>query len=314
LSATVTVTGAPAGFSDPLAFSACQGTNCETFYAYGGGGPFSFVLPNGTWTVRGFYQVPPFNNDVVGPSQVISITGGHTTTVHLVVPYQVLGGVTGTIRVTGRTPHVPITSYTVLACPSSASRTSPDCINEYSGPGGFGYIGAANRRANGAALSAAAAARVPFNVYQLLTLTPGSWTLYPGYRTAFGSYSDPVGTTVTITANQTLTKHLTVPYQLPTVGVVTGKVNAIGVPPYNFNTGVHACSAPPTGTSCPNEQFAFSSSDGTYTLTLPPGTWWVSGFVDVFSPVGLIESTSTAQPVAVTPGSETKVNFAVKAS
>ena len=316
LSATVTVSGAPPGFSDPLAISACQagGTSCETFFAYEGSS-FPILLSDGRWTVRGLYQIPPFYNDVVGPSQTITIRGGQTTTVGLVVPYQALGGVTGAIRVTGKAPRVPITSYTVVACPSPAGRTSPQCINEYSGPGGLGLTNAVTRRANGAARSAAATARAPFNMYQLLTLTPGQWTLYPGYSTAFGSYSDPVGTTVTITANQTITQRLAVPYQLPSVGVVTGKVNAIGVPLGGFQSGVQACTAPPTGTSCPGEQFAFSNpTDGTYTLSLSPGTWWVAGFVDIYTSTGVSESTSTAQPITVTPGSETKASFTVRAS
>lgn len=315
LSATVTVTGAPAGFSDPVAVSACQGGGslCETFYSYGTN-TVSLLLADGSWTVQGLYSIPPFGNTVTGPSRVVTITGGHVTTVSLTVPYQQLGGVTGPIRVTGKPAGVTITSYTVLACPSSApSRFSFGCINEYSGPGGLGYTTALSRRSNGAARSAAAPARTPFNLYQLSTLTPGKWTLYPGYGTAFGWFTSPVGTTVTITANQTVTQPLKLAYQMPAQGLVKGKVIAVGVPQGGFEAGVHACSAPPTATSCPGEQYGYSGSDGSYTLSLSPGTWWVSGFVDVYTGAGLTESTSAAQQITVTPGSQTKANFVVKA-
>jgi hypothetical protein len=314
LSATVTVTGAPAGFADPLGISACQlgGGYCQTYFGFGSS-TISVILPNGQWTLQGQYLVPPFDNAVTGPSQVVTISGGHTTAVSLDVPYQVLGGVTGTIRVTGKASGVPITSYTVVACPaSSGGRTSPECINEYSGPGGLGFTNALTRRSNGAARAAAAPVRTPFNLYQLSTLTPGRWTLYPGYGTAFGSYTDPVGTTVSITAGQTITQRLSVPYQIPAAGLVTGKVTAIGVPQSGFQTGVQGCTAPPTGTSCPGEQFAYTNSDGTYTLSLPPGTWWVSGFVDVFGGFSENETTSAPQQLTVVAGSRTKVNFTVK--
>jgi hypothetical protein len=313
LSATVAVTGAPTGFADPLEISVCQlgGGFCQTDIGFGGGA-ISLILPNGQWTVQGQYLVPPFDNAVTGPSQLVTISGGHTTAVSLVVPYQVLGGATGTIRVTGKPSGVPITSYTVVACPASSSgRSSPECINEFSGPGGLGFTNAVTRRANGAARAAAAPVKTPFNIYQLSTLTPGKWTLYPGYGTAFGAYTDPVGTTVTIAGGTTVTQRLSVPYQMPSIGVVTGKVTAIGVPQY-FEAGVQACTAKPTGTSCPGEQFAYSGSDGTYTLSLTPGTWWVSGFVDDFSGFTQNETTTAPQQIVVVAGSRTKADFTVK--
>ena len=80
-----------------------------------------------------------------------------------------------------------------------------------------------------------------------------------------------------------------------------------------FQSGARACSAPPTGTSCPNAQYAFNQSSNLYQLLLQPGTWWVSGFVDVFG-IGTGVNESTTQPVVVTvtPGSRTKENFTVK--
>jgi len=221
--------------------------------------------------------------------------------------------------VTGAHSRVPITAYTVLACPASSpwtgGLTPPQCVNEFSGPGGFGFggFGLAEPIRVGTA-SSRAAARTPFNLYQLSTLTPGSWILYPGYRTVFGSYTDPSGMAVAIVAGQTTTGKLTVPYQTPSIGVVEGKVTVIGAPANGgFQSGVRACSAPPTGTSCPNAQEAYNQSSNLYQLALQPGTWWVSGFVDVFgSGVGVSESTTQPIVVTVTPGARTTENFTVK--
>jgi hypothetical protein len=321
LEATVTVTGAPTGFSDPVGLTACPvgGGGCDGYSGLGHTVPL--LLADGQWNLQGMYVVPPFYNAVAGPTQVVTITDGAVTSVNVTVPYQVLGGATGPIHVTGKPTGVKVTSYTVLACPGSASsKFSPECVNEYSGPGGYGYIGVgvapggtASTLHSTGAVRTAGTPRTRFNRYQLSTLTPGQWTLYPGYSTAFGSYSDPVGTTVTVTAGQTVTQRLSVPYQAPAVGVVYGKVLAVGVPQFGFQTGVQACSAPPSGLSCPGERFAFNDLSGGYTLPLPPGNWWVFGFVDVYTGFGQNQSTSPAQEVTVSAGTRTKVNFTVAA-
>jgi hypothetical protein len=321
LTGTVTVTGAPPGFSDPAALSACPvgGGQCETFFGYGGN-TITLLLADGQWSVTGFYLVSPFNNAVAGPAQTVTISGGKVTAVAIAVPYQVLGTAAGTIHVTGARSRVPIMAYTVLACPASSPWTGgitpPECVNEFSGPGGFGFggIGLAEPSRSGQT-SGRAAARTPFNLYQLPTLTPGPWILYPGYRTVFGSYTDPSGTTVAIAAGQTTTGKLTVPYQTPSVGVVEGKVVVVGAPADGgFQSGVRACSAPPNGTSCPNAQEAYNQSSNLYQLVLQPGTWWVSGFVDVFGSGGVNESTTQPIVVTVTAGSRTTEDFTVKVS
>jgi hypothetical protein len=320
LTATVAVTGAPAGFADPVGVSACQvGTgNCQTFFAFGQpGNTVQLLLADGAWKVNGFYLVAPFDNTIAGPSQTVTILGGQNTTLGLTVPFQVLGTAAGTIHVTGVPARLPITGYTVTACPTSTAPGSfLSCVNEFSGPGGFGFFGgAAAKRVNGASAplaGQAGAARTPFNLYQLPTLTPGSWTLRPGYQTVFGSFTDPVGTTVTIVAGQTTTQKLTLPYQTPSTGVVTGKVVVIGAPTNGFQSGVRACSSLPSGTSCSNEQDAFNQSGGLYKLSLAPGTWWVSGFVDVFGFISLNETTTAPIVVTVTAGSHTIENYTVK--
>jgi mannose-6-phosphate isomerase-like protein (cupin superfamily) len=258
--------------------------------------------------VHGLYLAAPFDNAIGGPSQTVTITGGRTTTVPLTVPYQLLGTASGTVRVTGNQQHIPITSYTVSACPVVASGSSPSpCIDEYSGPAGFG-IGSS---ITSAAAHAKGAARSPVNLYDITTLTPGTWTLYPGYGTALGAYTDPVGTDVTIAAGQTTSRPLTVPFQAPTLGEVSGKVVVVGAPADGFESGVRACTAPPSGTSCAGELDAYSQANGAYSLALPPGTWWLSGFVEIFTGVGLGESTSAPKQVSVVPGSHRTLNVRV---
>ena len=44
------------------------------------------------------------------------------------------------------------------------------------------------------------AAQAPFDSYKLPTLTAGSWILYPGYATVFGSFTSPKGTMVMVKA------------------------------------------------------------------------------------------------------------------
>ncbi len=317
LAATVSVPGAPDGFSDPVGVSACQvgGGACQTTTDLGGNS-LDLLLTDGQWTVNGLYFAQPFDNAIAGPTQTVTISDGGTTTLGLSVPYQVLGTVSGPIRVTGDQSHVPITSYTVVACPASVSgQYSPQCVDEYSGPGGLGVgvtILAAAKAAK-SATKATGATKTKFDLYSIGTLTPGSWVLYPGYGTALGSYTDPVGTKVIIVAGQTTSQRLTVPFQTPTSGAVAGDVVVIGAPSEGgFESGVEACAAPPSGLSCADEQEAFSQANGSYTLTLSPGTWWLAGFVDLFGGSGLDQSTSAAQEVTVAPGSQLTADFTVQ--
>ena len=57
-----------------------------------------------------------------------------------------------------------------------------------------------------------------------------------------------------------------------------------------------------------------AEQDGSYTMLLAPGTWWLSGFVDVYSSTGVSQSTSTPRAVPVVAGAELKRNFTVTAS
>jgi hypothetical protein len=323
LSATVTVTGEPAGVSETTLLQACQGSNCQTYYGYGEpGGTLDLLLADGTWTINSFYLAQPFDNAVAGPSKTVKIKGGVTTTLSLSVPYQAPGTATGSIVVAGVPLKVTVNSYTVLACPIADKWTpgtvpSIACASEYSGPGGYGY-GAADRNEIKNVFAPAGTrppagfkgpAQTPDNTYQVTTLTPGKWILYPGYGTDFGSYVDSSGTTVSVTANKTTNKLLTAPYQAPTDGAVTGTVTVIGAPANDFSSGVQACSAKPADGVCQGEQQSYNESTDQYTITLAPGNWWLAGFVQDSSG----ESTSAYTEIAVKAGVESDVDFTVTA-
>jgi hypothetical protein len=325
LTGTVTVTGAPAGFSDPVGVAACQpggGEYCNAYPDVSGssGGTYTLLLANGTWSVNGFYLAPVFDNAIAGAIQSVTISGGKTTTLNLTVPYQKLGTAKGTIDVTGVPPHTSVTSYTVLACPAATPWTGglqPEgCVNEYSGPGGYGFGRSDANGLNKVGPPAAAPTQKgngPYNVYSLPTLTKGAWILYPGYQTVYESYTDPSGSTVNVVPGQAVTTRLTVPYQTPTVGIVQGTVVVTGAPENGFESGVEACSAIPTATSCQNEQEAYSQEDGRYQLQLNPGTWWVSGFAQVFGfGSGPNQSTTAPREITVRPGSSNTENFTVR--
>jgi hypothetical protein len=342
LSATVTVTGTPAGFDDQVAVTACPtGTTdeCQTFYPDEGiegvvppddVNSVTVPLTAGSWTVSGMYLADPFDNAVPGPSQTVTVTGGDTTTVPLTVPYQVPGTAAGSITVTGRPPHTKVLDYTVLACPASAPydgfEVSPECASEYSGPAGSGSGGGVIVSPEGTSETTVRTAvkagvlrppsphrehaRSPYDAYQFTSLTPGAWILYPGYQTAFGSYMDTTGTTVTVTAGSTTSHVLSVPYQPVTVGAVVGQLSVVGAPSGGYEAGVEACTAPPTATSCPGEQAVFIETGSAYQLPLPPGTWWVAGFAQLFTGND-DQFISAPRQVTVSVGAQHKVNLTV---
>jgi len=311
LSGKLTVAGAPAGFSDPPAVIACQKNdkNCQTDQISSGSN-FQLLLGDGTWFVNGLYLAAPFYNGIVGPTETVTITSGHITTLNVTTPYRVLGGATGSITIPGAPAGVAIQDYTVTACPESSPLTgllaADECVTEYSGPAGGGIAVVVVGSSVLSKLSHPPAVRAdqagaPLNTYDLSTLTAGTWTLYPGYQTEFGAATDPVGTKVTVTAGQTTDEDLSVPYQVPTVGAVTGSVNVVGAPEGGgFESGVAACSTEPTAKVCTDEQDAFVNSDGTYQLPLAPGNWWLVGFVDIFTPYGPSLAQTNTPPVEVT--------------
>jgi len=322
---TVAITGAPAGFSAQMGVSACELSTavnlCQETSTLPDGS-FDLLLSDGTWQIGGVYYAAPFDNTIPGPVQTVTIAGGQITSLNLAVPYQVLGTAAGSITVTGRPAGVKITSYTVMACPAT---TAPDnffpslsCVTEYSGPGGYTYGATDSKRLatpSGKPTKAKhlRGAGTRLNSYTLPTLTAGQWILYPSYQTAFGTYSTSTGTTVTIAAGKTTATRLTMPYQTPDVGMVTGAVSVTGAPQYGFYSGVRACNAAPT-TSCPGEVDASSQLDGSYQLSLPPGTWWISGVAYLYTTGLSTEVATTPRPITVSAGSHAVERFTVAVS
>ncbi len=319
LTGTLTVTGAPAGFADPEAVLACQSGTTSCSYLYlNVGSTFVGLLPTGTWQVTGYYEVPPYYNGVPGPSMTVKVKESKVTTVALSVPYRTLGGASGAVHVTGLPKGVAVTSYTVLACPISApwSGGQPDitCVQEYSGPAGYGAYAADRKHVSPAAHGPAAPTRLAkgaFSRYVLSTLTAGKWLLYPGYQTVLATYVDPTPTTVKVAAGKTTSKAVSVPYQVPTVGAVTGSVTVIGAPSGGVQAGVRACTAPPTASPCAGEIDAYADATGRYVLPLSPGTWWVQGLVDLYTGSSSNQFFSAVEQVTVTVGAVTKASFVV---
>ena len=149
---TVSITGAPAGFSAQLGLTVCQtqstGSSCQEAFVFGRHGQhLRHAARDRDVGDHRDTLAAPFGNTIPGPTQAITIQGGQTTTVDLAVPYQVLGTAAGSIKVLGLPPGVRPTSYTVTACPATVTPftyfPTLSCVTEYSGPGGYLY-GAAN--------------------------------------------------------------------------------------------------------------------------------------------------------------------------
>lgn len=317
--ATVTITGAPDGFTAGVGLTACQVQAYSTICQEDGGpygGPVQpMQLTSGTWEITGEYFAPIFGNPIDGPTQIVDVQGGQVVNLALAVPYQVLGTATGAIRITGKPGGVAVTSYTVTACPAASGRTFGflACVSEYSGPGVVSYGAAQVRRLgrNVQRLTVHLGSAPRGKSYDLPTLTAGQWDLSVQYQTAFGSFYQRSQTPVTIAAGQTTTTKLTVPYQVPTTGAVTGRVSVVGAPAYAFQAGARACSSAPVAGSCTNEVDAFLGTGSTYQLDLPPGTWWVQGVVYTYGTASTQTVTSVPRQVAVAAGTKLRANFTV---
>jgi hypothetical protein len=320
LNATVSVSGAPAGFDDQVGLTACQitlgGSTCEGQYGPNGSA-ISLELNSGIWAITGAYLAPVFGNAITGPTEIVDVVGGQVTDIAVAILYQVLGTAAGAIKLTGAPTGTHVTSYSVTACPAggSAFDTFPflSCVSEYSGSGGYSY-GAADtsrlgRTAHRVALPRAGGSQL--NSYVLPTLTPGQWQLQASYTTAFGTFSAPSYTTVTVNGAATTTTKLTIPYQVPQTGAVTGKVDVVGALPGGFQAGARACSTDPSDGTCTDETDAYLGATGTYALDLPAGNWWVQGIVYVYTGITTQTVTSAAWQVAVAVGKQQKANFTV---
>lgn len=331
VAATVTVTGAPAGFSDPIGLEICttgSGSGfCGISSSYASE-PTNTVHVSeteapGTYTANGVWLASPFYNEIDGPLKLVTIKAGKITDVSVTISYQSLATAAGTIAVRGLPHGVAVEDYTVLACPASSpwngvpGDVAVGCVSEFSGYGGDIYSATDAKRADrlkhpGTTKRAGSS---PFDTYDLTTLTTGSWILYPGYVTVFGAYVSPAGTTVHVAAGQTTTTNLSVRYQQPTDGVLEGKVAVTGQSGYNpASVGVEACTAPPTATSCPGAHVTYVDENGDYQLSLPPGQWWAAGIAQIYGPSGFDNVVGPSQTVTITAGKLTKADFTVAAT
>lgn len=319
VNATVTVTGAPAGFSSWVGVTACQlvslFTTCQGYGDFNDGSTVQLQLTDGVWELTGEYYAPVFGNAITGPTELVEVQGGQIQNITIAVPYQVLGTAAGSIKVAGLPSGTKVTSYTVTACPDTFPGPFAflDCVSEYSGPGSIVY-GAADTRRLGRKASRVTVPRAAgshINAYSLPTLVPGAWDLSVQYTTAFGSFTGTSETRVVVAAGQTTTTKLTVPYQPPTLGDITGKVSVVGAPQYAFQAGARACSSAPVAGSCTNEVDAFLGADGKYQLNVAPGTWWVQGIAYDYSSPDTATVTTAPRQVTVGIGSKIKENFTV---
>lgn len=315
---TVTLLGAPPGFEGGFGVEICPAGSggCLDPGAPAPSFTYGDVVASGRWDVRGFYNVPPYYNLVLGPTAVVTVKSGSVTTVNVVLHYQPTGNLRGSINVTGAPQGVHVDAYTMLACPASQPWTggSPEvgCVSEVSGPDGYGYGPAGANRLRQVPRPgdrpAAEAPLVSLNRYVLDNLPWGRWILYPGYETAFGAYLDPTGTAVTVEPSATVTRNVSLPYQPPTEGLVAGTLDVIGAVD-TYGSGVEACSTPPTAVSCTDEYGTFVNGNGTYDLPLPPGTWYVAGYVYDSVPPG--EALSATHQVTVVAGVRDKLDLVV---
>ncbi len=259
VSGTVTVTGAPKGFTPALsgvggcksgAFATCSSPK----FAVASGAPYTFTLPGGTWHLQGFYVLTPFGGGFLGSSATVTVQTGKTDTVNFTVAYKKPGSVNGTVSVTKVPSGITVSQKTAEACPSYAPNPKEATAELICAEGdGSGR-------------------------YSLTTLSPGTWVLYPSYVTKFGQTVGTKGTTVTVVSGATRTVNLTTPYLPPPFGIVSGTAVVTSAPPGFLDpVGVLACKGSTVSITCPSLQEA--PINGTsYQLPLATGTWAVEMF------------------------------------
>lgn len=267
LTGTVSITGAPEGFSGLVGVGACpapvpKGEICSSpqYVLSSNGGTYTIVLSRGSWVAVGFYELAPFSGAFLGKSKTITIVGASTVHRNFTIPYSTPGTVKGTVSVNGVPPGVTVSSKSVLACPfyvpyKGGNHPSIACVQ-------------AETRMGGA--------------YSIRTLPPGKWLLYAGYTTMYGSYIGRLGQKVRITAGGVAKVDLVVDYHIPNQGIMAGTVKVTGAPKGFFGfVGVGACPvSTPKGTICSSPEYALASA-GTYSLFLKRGNWSAVGFYEL---------------------------------
>jgi hypothetical protein len=324
VSGTVKVSSIPSGSSDPIGVLACKGSTVS-FSCPGlqedqvgtSGASYGMPLATGTWTLAAFYEPEPYGGLQYGPPKTVDVVAGKTMTLPLAMVYETPGAVSGQVTVSGVPDGITILNYSVLACPAGSpfdgNALDPECAGETSGVITSPLIGelGANTKITGAR-SVRAASSSTSGTYSL-PLPPGSWVLYPGYSSGFGPTVSTSGTPVTVTADSTSTGNLTVAYQTPTDGLISGTTSLLDAPTMLGElglggvAGVEACPSP-TSTSpdeiCSNFTMGIGPS-GDYQLAVPAGTWWISELYWYLVPLG--GGSSTSDPIAGGPPQEVVV-------
>jgi hypothetical protein len=198
LEGTVTITGAPPGFTAPFeGVGACPvagtpGTACAepSYTLIGTGDTYQLALTPGQWGAAGFYELGGFAGQFISPVQAVTVSAGVVDQVNFVIPYVKPAKVEATVTVTGVPAGVTVEGTELLACPSGdpydGTSVPIECV-EGSDAGSVVTIG---------------------------TLPPGTWLLYPGYFASNGSfYTGTQGTTVKLRAGGTKKVSLNVAYQ-----------------------------------------------------------------------------------------------------
>jgi hypothetical protein len=193
---TVTVLGAPAGFTGLLGAGACPVSTGPTTvcanpsYTLGNSGdPYELLLSQGQWNLAGFYELAPFGGQFISAVHQVDVIAGTVVHLNLTVPYTAPATINADITVTGIPSGTTLEDSLLLACPADAPYTGGEepivCVE------GFGP------------------ASEPATIN---TLPPGKWLLYPGYATTTSELIGTQAKAVKLVAGGEKTKHLSVAF------------------------------------------------------------------------------------------------------
>jgi hypothetical protein len=263
---SVKIFGKPAGFHPAvLGAQACPGsvsTPCSNpVSTLAKKKAFSLSLAAGSWTLFGFYQITSGGAIFVGAPAGVNVPAGGTINVNLTVFYVKPAKLAGTITVTGASANDPITTLTVVVCPSSvvfSGGTVPNgCVTGSTTPS----------TAGGSTGS-----------YLVKNLAPGSWTAYPGFCALSGCVTHTGDSqTATLKAGKKTILNLSTSFLESGQALLYGTVTVILAPSgFTATLGAHACQL---GGTC-QDATAVNGKYATILTNVVPavGTWSVQGF------------------------------------